>query len=258
MIGPSLVNFTLNGLETIIRPEQVIYFDKKKQQFLANKGKHHKFGQSQVRKQLINRIIRYADDFIIICNEESQIKKVRAKVVTFLKQRGLEINDSKSIYIRWIPGAKIDLLGFTFQYINAPRFSRVTEQRINSAQKIRGELYVYPSKESVIKFKKKIKSTLTENLNWLPYRIICALNPIIRGWGSYFGIGTLREFYRLDHYIYYRIYRHIRRKFKKVKVNTLIERFYRGINTPFGRSWQFHGTWNNSSKNVTTRKGNIE
>lgn len=165
MIGPSLANFALNGLEKTILPDQVTYFDEEKQRFLASMGEHYKPGQSQVRKTLVNRIIRYADDFLIICNEESQVKKVRAKVVQFLKQRGLEINDSKSIYIKWVNGAKVDLVGFTFQYINAPRSSRVTEQRRNSVQNIRGGLYVYPSKGSITKFKKKIKSILIDNLN---------------------------------------------------------------------------------------------
>jgi RNA-directed DNA polymerase len=117
---------------------------------------------------------------------------------------------------------------------------------------------VYPSKGSTTKFKKKIKSILNDNLNWSPYRMICALNPIIRGWGNYFGVGTLREFSRLDHYVYYRTYRYIRRKFKKVSVGILIERYYRGVSTPSGKSWQFHGTWNDAPNNLKIRKGNIE
>ena len=100
MIGPSLANFTLNGLEEVILPDQVTHFDKEKQRFLASVGEQYTPGQSQVRKKLVNKVIRYADDFLIICNEESQVEKVRVKVVQFLKQRGLEINDSKSMYIK--------------------------------------------------------------------------------------------------------------------------------------------------------------
>ena len=257
VIGPSLANFILNGLEEVVRPEQVTHLDEKKQRFSTSRREHYKPGQSQVRKKLVNRVIRYADDFLIICNEESQVEKVRAKVIRFLKQRGLEINDSKSIYIKWMFGAKVDLLGFTFHYINAPYSSRVTEQRMNFVQNIKGGLYVYPSKESTIKFKKKIKSILTDNLNWSPYRIICALNPIIRRWGNYYRVGALKEFSRLDHYVYYRTYRYIRRKFKKVSAGTLVERYYTGVSTPSGRFWHFHATWNNAPKNLKARKGDI-
>ena len=44
VIGPSLANFVLNGLEEIILPNQVTHFDKEKQQFLANRGEFYKSG----------------------------------------------------------------------------------------------------------------------------------------------------------------------------------------------------------------------
>jgi RNA-directed DNA polymerase len=120
VIGPSLANFTLNGLEETIHPDKVTHFNEEKHRFLISMGEHYKLGQSQVRKILVNSIIRYAYDFLIICNEESQVEKVRTKVVQFLNRRGLEINDSKSMHIKWVKGAKVDLLGFTFHYINTP------------------------------------------------------------------------------------------------------------------------------------------
>ena len=70
---------------------------------------------------------------------------------------------------------------------------------------MRGGLYVYPSSESVKEFKKKIRLLITTNLNNSPYRLVSILNPILRGFGNYFGIGTLRVFSRLDHFVYYRL-----------------------------------------------------
>jgi RNA-directed DNA polymerase len=233
VIGPSLANFSLNGLEDVIKPEQVTCFSKEKYQFFLNRGLTYKPGQSHVRKAIVNKIIRYADDFIIICNEESQIEKVEAKVNTFLSRRGLE---SKILYVKWVSGAHFNFLGFTFHYINDPRPSRITEQRIKSIQKIRGGLYVYPSNGSTTKFKKKIKLILANNLNWSPYRMISYLNPVIRGWGNYFGVGTLRAFSRMDHYIFIRTLRYIRRKFKKVNVSDLVQRYYQGVSNPSNRT----------------------
>ena len=100
----------------------------------------------------------------------------------------------------------IDFLAFTFHNILNPTQTKVTEQRTPSGElKMRGGLYVYPSALSVSTFKHKIKSVMTKNLNASPYRIVTLLNPIIRGWGNYFGIGTLRVFSRLDHFLYYRL-----------------------------------------------------
>jgi len=257
IIGPSLANYTLNGLEFIIKPSQCTAFDKEKSNFLAARSEYYMPGQSNVRKTLYSRIIRFADDFIIIVNDENEANKVWFKLEKFLDSKGLKINEEKSSIMKWKNGVKFNYLGFTFHYINNPKKSVVTEQRKGSVVSLRGGLYVYPSKEKVNDFKKKIKGLLTENLNWSPYQIVEALNPIIRGWGNYYCIGTLRQFSRLDHFIYYRTWRYLRRKYQKVAVGRLVERFYQGVSTPTGRAWQFHGTWNKAPKNLTSRKGNI-
>lgn len=257
IIGPSLVNFTLNGLEKTIKPSQVTRVDWEKQRYLSFIGEKYKSRQSNVKKTLSNRIIRFADDFVVICNDEYEIEKVKETLQKFLATRGLEINEEKSTLVKWQAGIKFDYLGFTFHYINAARPSRVTEQRVGNVQRLRDGLYVYPSDQSVMKFKKKIKEILRNNVNWSPYRIIKALNPIIRSWSNYFGVGTLRQFSRLDHYIFYRTWRYIRRKYKKVPVHLLIARFYKRVPSPTGRTWQFRGIWNADSTKLTRRAGRV-
>lgn len=104
-------------------------------------------------------------------------------------------------------------------------------------------------------FKNKIKSVINKNLNVSPFRLIKIINPIITGWGNYFSIGTLRVFSRLDHFIYYRTWRYLKRKFKKVSTKVLVERYYQGVPTPTGRAWQFHGIFNKADKDIIKRKG---
>nr|YP_010338942.1 putative reverse transcriptase protein [Erythrolobus coxiae]UNJ19014.1 putative reverse transcriptase protein [Erythrolobus coxiae] len=257
VIGPSLANFTLNGLERFIVPTQITAFDQEKSDFLANRGQNYKRGQSKVRKTLSNRIIRFVDDFIIISNDQKEIFKVKENLKKFLDLRGLEINEEKSELMKWKNGTKFNYLGFTFHYINNAYPSKVTEQKKGIKSSLRVGLYVYPVNEKVQDFKRKIKNILVKNLNWSPYRIIETVNPIIRGWASYYGIGTLRQFSRLDHFIHYRTWRYLRRKYKKVTVSKLLERYYQGIPTPTGRSWQFHGIWNEASTNLILKKGKI-
>ena len=73
-------------------------------------------------------------------------------------------------------------MGFSFHYLVKTKPSRVTEQRDkNSLHISRGGLYVYPSNTSIIRFKYKIKNTMTSNINLSPYKLILILNPIIRG-----------------------------------------------------------------------------
>ena len=257
VIGPSLANYTLNGLEQIITPSKKTAFDSEKFDYYVKKGYSYKRGSSVVRKTLSSSIVRYVDDFIIVVNDKTESMIIYNNVKLFLADRGLQFNLSKSKIIKWENNAKFDYLGFTFHYILKKKLTKITTQRKFNKNFIRTGLYVYPSKSKVQLFKEKIKSTINENLNVSPFRLIKIINPIISGWGNYFGVGTLRLFSRLDHYIYYRLWRYLRRKFKKVSTTILVERYFQGIDTPSGRAWQFHGTFNNASKDTLKRKGSV-
>ena len=257
VIGPSLANFSLNGLEKLVIPDKKTVFDAEKFNYYTNKGFHYNKSSSVVRKTLSSTIVRYADDFIVVVNDKEQVEIVSNKIDAFLQERGLNKNISKSKIFKWENNVKFDYLGFTFHFILEKKFSRITTQRRFNKNFVQGGLYVYPSKIKVQAFKGKIKETIKDSLNVSPYRLVNILNPIIRGWGNYFGIGTLRVFSRLDHYIWYRTWRYLRRKYQKVSTKTLIDRYYQGIQTPSGRTWQFHGIFNDVNKDTMKRKGSV-
>ena len=257
VIGPSLVNYTLNGLEKTIIPSKKTAFDSKKFDYYTKQGHNYKRGSSIVRKTLSSSIVRYVDDFIIVVNDKTEARIINNNVILFLADRGLECNLSKSRIFKWENNVKFDYLGFTFHYILKRKSTKITTQRKLNKNFARGGLYVYPSNTKVQLFKNKIKSTINKNLNVSPFRLIKIINPIISGWGNYFGIGTLWLLSRLDHYIYYRLWRYLRRKFKKVSTGTLVDRYFQGVETPSGRAWQFHGTFNNMNKDTLKRKGSV-
>lgn len=248
VIGPSLANFTLNGLEKVTVPNKVTAFDEEKFNYYVNKGLTYNKSSSIVRKTFTSSIVRYVDDFILVVNDKEQAETISDKIDTFLQERGLNKNPTKSKVFKWENDAKFDYLGFTFHYILGKRFSKITMQRKHNKNFVRSGLYVYPSKLKVQSFKNKIKETIKSNLNISPYRLVNVLNPIIRNWGNYFGIETLRIFSRLDHYIWYRIWRYLRRKYKKVSTKNLVSRYFQGVRTPSGRTWQFHGTFDSVNK----------
>jgi RNA-directed DNA polymerase len=255
LIGPSLVNFTLNGLEKVIIPSKVTAYAEEKVKYYIKKGLKYDKNSSMVRKTLTSSIVRYADNFIVVLNDKEQAEIINKNIDFFLKERGLSKNFSK--IIKWENNAKFTYLGFTFHYILEKKISKVTMQRRFNKNFIRSGLYVYPSKVEVKKFKKKIKETIKSNLNVSPYRLVNILNYYIKYWGTYFGIGTLRLFSRLDHYIWYRIWRYLKRKYKKVSTKILVARYFQGIETPSGRAWQFHGTFNKVNNDTKKRKGTV-
>jgi len=91
-----LINFTLNGLEKCILPSQVSVLDYDRYDFYLKQGKI--VNKSRTRKALSNRIVRYADNFIVVCNDYKESLLVKDKIAEFLKERSLAINKFKSRY----------------------------------------------------------------------------------------------------------------------------------------------------------------
>jgi len=59
-------------------------------------GKAYKPGASIVRKILTNTVVRFADDFLVICNDEKQSIYVLNNIKKFLSIRGLSLNEDKT------------------------------------------------------------------------------------------------------------------------------------------------------------------
>jgi RNA-directed DNA polymerase len=256
VIGPSLANFTLNGLEAAAKPTQITTSSLEKQKFEEARGRFHKPGSSKIRKNITSAIVRYADDFVFVVNDLKQSIIISENIDSFLATRGLARNKIKSKTIKWSNNAKFNYLGFTFHYIlNKNKRSKVTGQRKHGQHYVRAGLYVYPEKSKVQDFKTKIKEVFKTNLNSSPYRVIKILNPIIRGWGNYFNVGITKTLANLDHFIWRRSWRYLCRKYKKVSKRILTERYYKGTITPYGRAWHFHGIKINSTTDTLKRKG---
>jgi RNA-directed DNA polymerase len=96
IMGPSLANFTLDGLEFECNPTQKTVINEKKIAFLDAQNIKYRPGSSITRKILTNTVIRFADDFIVITNDEKQSIYIFNKIKSFLSIRGLTLNEEKT------------------------------------------------------------------------------------------------------------------------------------------------------------------
>lgn len=55
--------------------------------------------------------MRYADDILILCDDEERLDLYRSSLLEMIREHGLEINPKKELYIS--PGEPIEFLGFT-------------------------------------------------------------------------------------------------------------------------------------------------
>jgi RNA-directed DNA polymerase len=96
IIGPSLANFTLDGLEFECMPSQKTAINEKKIAFLDAQNIKYKPGSGIVRKSLTSTVIRFVDDFLVITNDEKQSIYILKKIKDFLSIRGLTLNEEKT------------------------------------------------------------------------------------------------------------------------------------------------------------------
>lgn len=119
------------------------------------------------------RFIRYADDCVIAVRSEASVKRVMYSITDWIERKlGLKVNAEKTHITR---PSKLKYLGFGFY-----KDSKTTEWKCR------------PHKESVQKFKRKLK-TLTNRSRSMAFEArVQQLNWVIRGWINYFALSSMK------------------------------------------------------------------
>jgi hypothetical protein len=127
------------------------------------------------------RLIRYADDFMILADRRWKVEAADRLVRAILADIGLEVAEAKSGIVRVRDG--FEFLGFTFH----GRFLR-------------------PRPRALTRFKDEVRRR-TRRLTPVPLRqMIEDLNPVIRGWGNYYKVGDVTSLFEdLDQWIRMRL-----------------------------------------------------
>lgn len=103
---------------------------------------------------------------------------IEANIQNFLSERGLTINKEKSKVVKFDKDNSFDFLGFTFAFFKKGKLSSITNRRdISGIEK----LWVYPSRNKVFEFRRRIKLVIKSSLNLTAFELIKKLNPILRG-----------------------------------------------------------------------------
>lgn len=265
IISPLIANFVLNGLET--------YYTKNCRKSTQIKSKiidscPSNLEVTQKTFEIQYNLVRYADDFVVITNHNKFIDQIDSNIKTFLNERGLIINKDKSKTIDFsINGASFHFLGYTFSRFDKIKISSTTNRRDLKDNKV----LIRPERSKVLNFKHKLKSTINECKNNTAIELISKLNPILRGWGSYYGLGqSAKILAHIDNYVYRRITNWLKRQFRGVSTVKLNQTYFitqdtqiktkynpKDVNvvlpiSPYGRSWHFH------AKNLQSKRTNIK
>lgn len=143
----------------------------------------HWLDQTWVKKGFGERIhdahlVRYADDFVILCKRRPEQYLAEAKRV--IDHLGLTLNAQKTRIVNAEEEPFI-FLGHKF----AVQLSKVSGKR---------KTFYYPSPKAMRSVKKKIQEVVRAGQHLdLPWLIKNHVNPILRGWGNYFKTGNSRK-----------------------------------------------------------------
>ncbi|MEY9846107.1 RNA-directed DNA polymerase [Streptacidiphilus sp. BW17] len=171
VISPLLLNVALHGMETAAG---CLYWQSKSEGLRLRKGSP--------------ALIRYADDFVVLCHSEEEARQVRAALATWLEPRGLRFNEEKSRIVNIDDG--FDFLGFTVRRMRD------------------GKVLAAPSKESVKRIRSRIREEVRHMKGSNAAAIIKALRPVVIGWGNYHRkVSAKRVFSQLDTYVWTVLYR---------------------------------------------------
>ncbi|WP_344908499.1 group II intron reverse transcriptase/maturase [Actinomadura meridiana] len=157
------------------------------------------------------RLIRYADDFVImVAGTQDDAESLRRSVVGVLAPMGLRLSESKTQVVHLDDG--FDFLGFRIQ-------------RCRKRGTRRYHVYTYPSKKSVDRLKAKIRA-VTHNPGTPLGAVLSRANSILAGWCNYFRHGvSKRVFSYLGAFSWRRVVNWLRRKHKGLTWKELRRRF---------------------------------
>jgi RNA-directed DNA polymerase len=161
------------------------------------------------------RLIRYADDFVVLVNGGQQhLDQTRADTAAVLATMGLALAPEKTRSCHIDEG--FDFLGFHIQ--------RHT-QKGSSRQFV----YSYPSKKALAAIRRKVKQLTRGVTHQAADQLFDRLNRMIRGWAQYFRHGSSSAAYHnLHSYTWWRIWYWLRKKHPRTPGRTIIGRYYNG------------------------------
>jgi len=137
-------------------------------------------------------MVRYADDFIILCDSEAKARAALAKVQEWTAQAGLRLHPEKTRIVDATERGGFDFLGYHFE---------------------RG--YRWPRRKSVAKLKATIRSKTRRTHGDSLRTIIETVNQTLTGWFGYFKHSHKTAFPPLDKWIRMRLRSILRHRRKR-------------------------------------------
>jgi RNA-directed DNA polymerase len=211
VISPLLANIALHGFETAL-------------------------GQESKKYRTI--VCRYADDFVILCEDLDTLKAAITHAETWLAEMGLQIKASKTRLTHTLNefegNVGFDFLGFTIRQYHVGQYRAHTYRGKSGFKTI-----ITPSSKNVKRHNNTTRDMVHQYVGAPQAALIGKLNPKIRGWTLYYRTSVAKRlFNKMDNHMYSKLARWAQRRHPRKS-----------------RAWCYHRYWKRQITRATFSDG---
>ncbi|PCG83469.1 group II intron reverse transcriptase/maturase [Streptomyces sp. WZ.A104] len=203
VISPLLMNVALHGLE----------------QAAGCQYKVTKAGREPGAAPGTPVLVRYADDFVVLCHDEAEANQVRVRLEKWLKPRGLHFNEEKTKVAPLAVG--FDFLGFT-------------------VRRTGNKLIIKPSATACKRLRERLRTEMKALRGASIDAVLRKIAPIVRGWAAYYrGVASSTTFKSLDHYLWRLTYKWANNRHQRKPRRWVVARYFGRYNLARQDQWVF-------------------
>ena len=144
------------------------------------------------------RMIRYADDLVILCRPGEGCG-LKERLAGWLESRGLSLNETKTRVLQSCESG-FEFLGFSFRWQRSQKGTRY--------------VHVEPSPAAEQGLRDRVRELTWSSTTWKrSEEVVRKVNEVTRGWGNYFAVGhPYRSFKALNDFVAHRLRQWLWRK----------------------------------------------
>ncbi len=219
-ISPLLANIALHGMEMQLNEQFPEMTAESRETWFHPRG-------TRFRPP---RIIRYADDFVVIHENLAVIQYCREWITNWLSEIGLTLKPSKTRIVHTLQPENGEVSGFDFLGFTIRQFP---VEKHHSGLTARGErlgftTLITPSKAAQASHQAQISQILKSHQSTSQEALITHLLPVIRGWTAYYSAGNSSQtFCRHNFLTFQKLWRWAQRRHPNKSKGWILRKYWK-------------------------------
>ena len=183
------------------------------------------------------QLIRYADDFVVLHAQDTEVIKAQQIIATWLQGIGLELKPSKTRLSHTLKeyqgNVGFDFLGSTIRQFPVGR----THTGKRNGKPLGFKTIITPSKEGVKRHLQELRKILQQSQGMPQKELIGRLNPVIHGWALYYQtIAAKKQFGACDSHVFHMLWRQMTKKHPGKGAKWVKGKYWRTVK---GNTWTY-------------------